>query len=109
MNLIQVGILALCLGLSGCASNRTTNASQQDKVEGFHCLKENRGNEDACLSEQQKQSVGLKCEEVEVTGSRFRKRGCTTQAQRDARSGNAKEAAQRMRDSGKSNITKMGN
>lgn len=91
MKFIQfMGILSLVL-LSGCASDMSSkyaslnNLSDTERNNALKdCFKEeNRHDRQDCIAQFADPSIGYQCERIQVTGTRFGSRVCTTKRQRD--------------------------
>lgn len=96
----------ICLGLLavagfGCVGNDSEQMVTSAESE-LTCLKNNINNADKCLSKEAQQRVGLKCQYVEVSGTRFKKKQCTTLAQRDSKQEDAVKQLRQMQGNGTS-------
>ncbi|ALS97432.1 hypothetical protein [Lacimicrobium alkaliphilum] len=91
MKFIQLaGILSLLL-IGGCASDMSSkyaslnNLSDTERNNALKdCFKEeNKHDRQECIAEFADPAIGYQCERIQVTGTRFGERVCTTKRQRD--------------------------
>ena len=100
MQLNPVIICSVVFLLTACAGQPTDQQAKEENLEGYNCLQENPGHEDKCVTEEVQKEVGMKCREVEVSGTRFKKRECTTLAQRKARGEAGQEGGRKLANQG---------